>query len=162
MDTYPGEHSGYNPNAWALSAPLCLGRAARIVSTVIKRAAFRAEQKASRELTSLRLYLWLRDIWGTHSWCFLQEETLGGSVSAQASADSSGAEDGCLVNPRPSAGGRAFSDKLKGTTGPFWFLPRSPATKPATLPTSLISCTFMDLGITSDCLWLYSRKIHFS
>lgn len=40
--------------------------------------------------------------------------------------------------------------------------PRSPATKPATLPTSLTSCTFVDLGITSDCLWLYARKIHFS
>lgn len=142
MDTYPGEHSGYNPNAWALSAPLCLGRAARIVSTVIKRAAFRAEQKASRELTSLRLYLWLRGIWGTHSWCFLQEETLGGSVSAQASADSSGAEDGCLVNPRPSAGGRAFSDKLKGTTGPFWFLPTESSHKTGNFSHLLHLCGF--------------------
>lgn len=124
MDTCPGEHSGYNPNAWALSASLCLGRAARIVSTVVKRAAFRAEQKASRELRSLRLYLWLRGIWGTHSWCFLQEETLGGpAYLLRLQPDSSGAEDGCLANPRPSAGGRAFSDKLKGTTGPFWFLP---------------------------------------
>lgn len=62
----------YNPNAWTLFAPIYLGRVARIVSTVVKRAAFGAEQKTSREL---RLYLWLRDIWGTHSWCFLQEET---------------------------------------------------------------------------------------
>lgn len=42
------------------------------VSSSLKGAAFQAEQKTSREL---RLYLWLRGIWGTHSWCFLQEET---------------------------------------------------------------------------------------
>lgn len=52
--------------------------APRIVSTVVKRAAIGAEQKTSREL---RLYLWLRGIWG-HSLLVLSSRgdrgTLGG------------------------------------------------------------------------------------
>lgn len=81
--------------------------------------------------------------------------SLRASISAQASADSPGVEDSCLIN-------HEAKHSLTSSKGPApaGFFPGNTATKPATLLTSRSRFIFVDLGITSDCLWLSSRMTH--